>query len=559
MSRLDSRNSFEAAAELDDACCGAMASACCANTKEDSLNTPAGTPSGTPSSLLEEDTQGYDVDFDPPLESKYECPICLMALREAVQTPCGHRFCKGCILKSIRDAGPKCPVDNEILQEKQLFSDNFAKREILSLTVKCPSQGCLAKMELRRLESHLTGCEFASKECRQCQASIQKSLLEEHMRVDCPRRQVHCENCSLVMPYEQKQEHDDNCPLANVRCQYCETDLIREQIANHYNVDCYMAPIPCTYSLFGCAEKMQRNDLAHHLQEFTQAHMRMMAQTLRSMSSTMTPTAHMANISFSDPSQFELAPPSATALHTSFLPSQHDCSAEVQNLKETIEHLEGRLVRQDHQIRELIAKMETQNTYVAELKNTVRNLEDKMVEMEAQQSNGVFLWRIKNFSTLLKSQEEDKPVVIHSSGFYTGKPGYKLCLRLHIQLPSAQRCANYISLFIHTMQGDYDGLLPWPFQGTIRLSILDQSDNPMKQDQEEVMDTKPDLLAFQRPTMHRNPKGFGYVTFMHLQTLKQRPYIKNDTLLVRCVVSTHPDLNSPRREGFQPRSTDCVS
>uniref|UniRef100_A0A3B4AFX6 RING-type domain-containing protein n=1 Tax=Periophthalmus magnuspinnatus TaxID=409849 RepID=A0A3B4AFX6_9GOBI len=34
--------------------------------------------------------------------NKYECPICLMALRNAVQTPCGHRFCKNCIEKSIR-------------------------------------------------------------------------------------------------------------------------------------------------------------------------------------------------------------------------------------------------------------------------------------------------------------------------------------------------------------------------------------------------------------------------------------------------------------------------
>lgn len=52
----------------------------------------------------------------------------------------------------FRDAGHKCPVDNEILLENQLFPDNFAKREILSLTVKCPNVGCLHKMELRHLE-----------------------------------------------------------------------------------------------------------------------------------------------------------------------------------------------------------------------------------------------------------------------------------------------------------------------------------------------------------------------------------------------------------------------
>ena len=47
-------------------------------------------------------SEGYDEYFDPPLESKYECPICLLGLREPVQTTCGHRFCRGCIVRSIR-------------------------------------------------------------------------------------------------------------------------------------------------------------------------------------------------------------------------------------------------------------------------------------------------------------------------------------------------------------------------------------------------------------------------------------------------------------------------
>ncbi|CAH3025473.1 unnamed protein product [Porites evermanni] len=72
-------------------------------------------------------SEGYDEYFDPPLESKYECPICLLGLREPVQTSCGHRFCRGCILRSIRDAGPKCPVDNERLNESQVIIDNVSK------------------------------------------------------------------------------------------------------------------------------------------------------------------------------------------------------------------------------------------------------------------------------------------------------------------------------------------------------------------------------------------------------------------------------------------------
>lgn len=282
--------------------------------------------------------------------------------------------------------------------------------------------------------------------------------------------------------------------------------------------------------------QMQRKELARHMQEFTQVHMRMMAQSLQGLIATT--------------SSFDLS------LFPQAMPVQCECRPEVQNFKETIQQLEGRLVRQDHQIRELIAKMETQNSHVGNLKRTIQNLEEKISEIEAQQCNGIFIWKIENFSIYLKAQEEDRSIVIHSPGFYTGKPGYKLCLRLHIQSPNAQRCANYISLFVHAMQGDYDSHLPWPFQGTIRLSILDQSEGSPRHNQEEVMDTKPELLAFQRPTVPRSPKGFGYVTFMHLQALKQRTYVKDDTLLVRCEVVTRLDLTSLRREGFQPRSTD---
>ena len=99
MSLLYTDNSC-GARDVESGCCAAMASACSAGAKEDSVSVSSGT--GNPPSSFTEETQGYDVEFDPPLESKYECPICLMALREAVQTPCGHRFCKGCIVKSIR-------------------------------------------------------------------------------------------------------------------------------------------------------------------------------------------------------------------------------------------------------------------------------------------------------------------------------------------------------------------------------------------------------------------------------------------------------------------------
>lgn len=99
MSLLNCENRCGSSQSESD-CCAAMASSCSAAAKDDSVSGTAST--GNLSNSFMEETQGYDVEFDPPLESKYECPICLMALREAVQTPCGHRFCRACIIKSIR-------------------------------------------------------------------------------------------------------------------------------------------------------------------------------------------------------------------------------------------------------------------------------------------------------------------------------------------------------------------------------------------------------------------------------------------------------------------------
>nr|AJW66354.1 TNF receptor-associated factor 6-like protein [Oplegnathus fasciatus] len=532
--------------------------------ERESLLSPSESPgtfiSSTSSSLqAAAPLQGYDVEFDPPLESKYECPICLMALRNAIQTPCGHRFCKNCIEKSIRDTGQRCPVDNEMLSEEQLFPDNFAKREILSLTVRCPNPGCAEKMELRHLESHLALCPFTTVPCPQCQQSVRKSHLEEHTTVECQRRPVSCPDCVACFVYEERELHEQQCPFASVRCQYCEMDLIRDQMESHCDTDCPKAPIACNFSTFGCKERMQRHNLAQHMQEFTQMHMRYMAEFLRGLSLNGTTPKSLWTLgpSVSSEDQGAAASVSACSGSRGAASCSSNCAPcqpneEMQRLRE----MDGRLVKQDHQLRELIILKETQAGQLAELRRRVSMLEDTMKEMEAQQCHGIFIWRLRGFSAHLRTQEAGLPVVEHSPGFYTGRPGYKLCLRLHLQTPNAPRCSNYISLFVHTMQGAYDGQLTWPFQGTIRLAILDQG--PESQHHTEVMETKPDLQAFQKPTIQRNPKGFGYVTFLHLHQLSQRAFVKDDTLLIRCEVTPRFD-NMLHREGptVQPRGPEA--
>lgn len=74
-----------------------------------------------------------------------------------------HKFYCICLVKVTlffpRESEARCPVDNQPLEEKQVFPDNFAKREILQLNVKCPNHpaGCDQLVVLKHLQVSFFG------------------------------------------------------------------------------------------------------------------------------------------------------------------------------------------------------------------------------------------------------------------------------------------------------------------------------------------------------------------------------------------------------------------
>jgi len=57
-------------------------------------------------------------------------------------------------IRCRENANSDCPTCKHPLSETQLFPDNFANREIQSLTVRCPNTklGCAAVVELRNVQ-----------------------------------------------------------------------------------------------------------------------------------------------------------------------------------------------------------------------------------------------------------------------------------------------------------------------------------------------------------------------------------------------------------------------
>ncbi|XP_005100825.2 TNF receptor-associated factor 6-B, partial [Aplysia californica] len=177
-------------------------------------------PSGGSSypSSLSETMEGYEYDFVPPPEPRYECPICLLILREPRQTKCGHRFCRDCILRALRDSSARCPVDNEGLTEADLFPDNFAKREILNFDIRCPNNkdGCEKILPLGKLQLHLGECPLALTPCpNKCASIVPRRDMADHVENHCDLRAISCANCCANVKATDMLDHMNVCPKAH--------------------------------------------------------------------------------------------------------------------------------------------------------------------------------------------------------------------------------------------------------------------------------------------------------------------------------------------------------
>ncbi|XP_073997556.1 TNF receptor-associated factor 6-like [Rhodnius prolixus] len=97
-----------------------------------------------------------DINRNYVLDSRFECPICLTCLKDPFLTTCGHRFCQECIQQWLKKEGGCCPIDGKSLtQEKDLFPDNYTRREIAQQTMECPFPGCDKILPLLETDSHI--------------------------------------------------------------------------------------------------------------------------------------------------------------------------------------------------------------------------------------------------------------------------------------------------------------------------------------------------------------------------------------------------------------------
>ena len=99
--------------------------------------------------------------------------------------------------------------------------------------------------------------------------------------------------------------------------------------------------------------------------------------------------------------------------------------------------------------------------------------------------------------------------------------------------------STHLSFFLTLMRGEYDALLPWPFNQQFRFILVDQD----KKGRDYVRSFKPDPVSpsFQQPSPHSEMNvASGCPEFAPLSILDDPAYVKGDTIILECEIMASP-------------------
>ncbi|XP_041757335.1 TNF receptor-associated factor 2 isoform X2 [Coregonus clupeaformis] len=515
------------------------------------------------------------------LEEKHLCNYCLKILRRPLQAQCGHRFCLFCFNKIVSSGQQKCSAcikedlfedPTSILKEGGAFPDNAARREVEALAAVCTNEGCTWTGNIKEYEvNHEGKCDFMIILCPSCKELMRTNELERHNERECPERTLNCKYCKEPFHFKNIKAHDEICPKYPMICEGCAKKKIpREKYVDHIKF-CSKFRAPCRFHVVGCDMSVSLESLQPQSLELAGHKIHELHRALRELELKL----GQLTLGGGAPVQGGCTPTLPTlalpALATSFTPlpstvgaalelQLHSEKTKVAELSRRCQELELKVGTFENIVCVLNREMERSSTTIEAynrqhrldqdkveiLNNKVRQLErtvglrdlsivemeGNMREMSAATFDGIFVWKISDFTKKRQDAVAGRAPAMFSPAFFTSKYGYKMCLRIYLNGDGTGR-GSHLSLFFVVMRGHSDALLKWPFNQKVTLMLLDQNNR------EHIIDAfRPDISSssFQRPVSDMNIAS-GCPLFCPLPKLDTKnSYIRDDTIFIKAIV-----------------------
>ena len=364
--------------------------------------------------------KGDEYTFVNTVPKDLVCPICHELLDEAQQTPCGHLFCKKCLKKKKHSGSLKC-TGCRSEHNKEPSDDAYNDRRVQRLAVKCPYQPCQWTGPLREIQKHLTdaGCKDIKAKCpNACGEEVTRGSLQQHQRNSCPLRTYHCQFCNKKDTYRNiTNEHYEICEQFPLPCpNKCGKQQIPKKEIEHHLAECPEQMVKCPYVKIGCQDTVARRHLDRHKEERKDHHLTIALERVTQLCGAV---------------------------------------SELHSICQSLSY-DVRSLRKDNELFNLLS----QNR----MELPVFSLQRKWLENDKAFPSLPWVIKMENFE-----RAKTRSSFMESKPFFTHPTGHQFCLRVH---PVDKK--DFTSAFIVSMAGPSDHYLQWPFNGAVKVAILNQ-------------------------------------------------------------------------------------
>ena len=170
-------------------------------------------------------------------------------------------------------------------------------------------------------------------------------------------------------------------------------------------------------------------------------------------------------------------------------------------------------------------------------KQSVRQLQEGQ-HYKLEDNAGCTISYSCSFTWKIDQVQQRSMSTLYSRPFHTIQDGlgYKMCLILFMDRDGSGQ-GTRISFYAALMRGECDTQLQWPFRQKVTLMLMSQD----QQKQDIVQWFQPDPVEFDglfwQPSPHCEMNvAFGCPQFVPISVLDDPAYVKNDTMILKCVV-----------------------
>lgn len=452
------------------------------------------------------------------------CPVCKdLPHEDPKQSTCGHRLCGPCVEYLTRDNNcATCPSDD--VKIEGFFPDQFYRREVQQKRCHClfRENGCQWNGIVKDLFGHETECDYRDVTCPDCKMKMVRGNLQPHRENECINRLRPCEFCSEEVRVDQLEHHYSQCQEIFVECRHaCGTEGIARRCMNdHLAEKCPNAPQVCTFAIQGCHFNGTRKEQEDHRRKELDCHMRLLYlagdKTNDAVLSLMEENKDLRRVVERQDSALKEMSKNVQELRASLLEMQRRSSnawtSGVDALASQVHEVILSLQSQEESTKRIHDEMTLLKSHMSYTKGS----DERVKVLEERSSRFSYVWKIADF--FARERHVSQPL-------YTGQCGYKMRL---VTSHNGKKNGNHgysTIVGLQFMRGEYDGLLLWPFEPRIEISLV----NERKQQRRMPVNPTPRYPFFKRPEADANEPFYVEID---CGAGSREPFIVNDVVYV---------------------------